>query len=243
MTIKKLPTLLSRGFRKLKRIFIKKNTSHPTNNIHMENNLRMPIKNLLPIMQDRSLQQTKYFGIPTIKNPLDFWIYQEIIYSVKPDIIIEIGNYCGGSTLALAHLLDNINHGKIIGVDIDHEKVPDQVKRHPRITLITGDACASFTTVREMVKAKDKVIIIEDSSHTYKNTLNILRLYHSLIKPGHYFIVEDGICYHGLNTGPFPGPYEAVEQFIKENKHFEIDRTKEAFFITWNPKGFLRRIS
>lgn len=207
---------------------------------YMEHNLNMPIKELLRLMQERSFVST-YFGVPAIKSPVDFWIYQEIIYQTRPDVIIEIGNSNGGSTLAMAHILDNLNHGKIIGVDINHKNIPGIVKNHPRIKLITGDVCQSFDKIKNLIKNKDRVLIIEDSSHTYINTLNVLRKYNVLIKPGDYFIVEDGICYHGLDVGPKPGPYEAIEQFVSENKNFEIDRKKEAFFITWNPKGFLRR--
>ncbi|MCL5773606.1 MAG: cephalosporin hydroxylase family protein [Firmicutes bacterium] len=209
---------------------------------YMENNLDMPVGELLKIMQDRILSGTAYFGIPAVKSPLDFWVYQEIIYQVKPDVIIELGNHCGGSTLALAHILDNMNRGKVVGVDIDHKKIPSIVRKHTRITLITGDACKSFEKVKNLIQEKDIVLVIEDSSHTYENTLNVLRTYNSLIRQGSYFIVEDGICHHGLDVGPDPGPYEAVEQFINENKNFKIDRAREAFFITWNPKGFLKRI-
>ena len=61
------------------------------------------------------------------------------------------------------------------------------------------------------------------------------------MKFGGYFIVEDGICHHGLEMGPKPGPLEAVEAFVNENEGFEIDRSRESFFITWNLKGFLKR--
>ena len=88
-----------------------------------------------------------------------------------------------------------------------------------------------------------RVLVIEDSSHTYENTLNMLRLYSKFIKLGDYFIVEDSICHHGLSVGPNPGPYEAIETFIRECEGFEIDRDKESFLITWNPKGYLKRKS
>ena len=73
---------------------------------------------------------TTYFGIKTYKNPLDFWIYQEIIFKTKPDVIIEIGNKYGGSALALAHIQDNMDHGKIIGIDFEHVNVNKDVYNH-----------------------------------------------------------------------------------------------------------------
>lgn len=206
----------------------------------MEENLDMPVRELLRIIQQRTFHST-YFGVPSIKNPIDFWIYQETIFFVKPMVIIEIGTKKGGTTLALAHLLDSLGQGKVISID-RHSEVDSLVRRHPRIFLVTGDACARFEQVKQMVNRDSPVLIIEDSSHTYDNTLNVLRRYSPLVTRGSYFIVEDGICHHGLDVGPNPGPYEAVEQFLKENNSFEVDRSKEPYLITWNPKGYLRKM-
>lgn len=207
----------------------------------MEEHLDMPLSSVLKIIQDRVMERSTYFGVETLKCPTDFWVYQEIISNHRPDVIIEIGNNCGGSTLALAHMLDVLGKGRVIGIDISHAKVPDTVKSHPRITLIEDDACKCFGQVREMIKNDDRVLVIEDSSHTYENTLNVMRCYAELIKPGDYMIVEDSICHHGLPIGPVPGPYEAIESFMDECDDFEVDRSKESFLITWNPKGYLRR--
>jgi len=211
----------------------------------LENNLQTSVKTLIKMMQCVIWAKNKYFGIPTGKSPEDFWVYMEIIYELQPDIIIEIGNFMGGSTLALAHILDNIGKGRIIGLDINHNDVPLTVKKHPRIRLITGDACELFPTVRDLITTGEKVLIIEDSSHTYKNTINVLRTYNSLVSKGSYFIVEDTIVNHGLDfPGEFlsGGPYEAVETFMKENDNFIIDRSREKFIITWNPRGYLKKI-
>jgi cephalosporin hydroxylase len=208
---------------------------------YMEENLNMPMKEILQNTQ-RELFNSNYFGVKILKSPFDFWIYQELIFEIQPDVIIEIGNFAGGHALALAHILDNIGNGRVIGLDINHEYVPSIVKQHPKITLITGDACENFQKVKDLIKENNKVLIIEDSSHTYENTLNVLRTFSPLVTKESWFIVEDSICHHGLDIGPYPGPYEAIEEFIKETDEFEIDRSKEKFIITWNPKGYLRRI-
>jgi cephalosporin hydroxylase len=117
----------------------------------------------------------------------------------------------------------------------------DTVRNHSRITFVTGDACASFEKVAGLIKPGAQTLIIEDSSHTLENTLNVLRTYSRLIQPGGYFVVEDGICHHGLEIGPDPGPYEAVEHFTAGNSNFVVDRSLENFLITWNPRGFLKR--
>ena len=207
----------------------------------LEDALDLTLRQVIPIIQYRIMNDTTYFGISTWKNPIDFWIYQEILYELRPDVIIEIGNYAGGSTLALAHFCDSLDHGRVIGLDLSHANVPERVRTHPRITLVEGDACASIDVVARSIGPADHVLVIEDSSHTFENTLRVLETYSPLIKPGGYFIVEDGICHHGLDGGPFPGPYEAVEGFLRQNGGFAIDRQHEGFLITWNPKGFLRR--
>lgn len=207
----------------------------------MESQLDLPLGEVLARMQDRIMSRTSYFGVKTLKCPLDFWVYQEMVSSMQPDVILEFGTKFGGSALAFAHMCDNLGHGKVISVDLKHAKVPDKVHEHERITLITGDACESEAAVRALIPPGVRVLIVEDSSHTYDNTLNVLRTYADLVKPGDYFIVEDSICHHGLDVGPQPGPYEAVEAFVAEDDRFEIDRDAESFLITWNPKGYLRR--
>ncbi|HEY1356885.1 MAG TPA: class I SAM-dependent methyltransferase [Thermoleophilaceae bacterium] len=209
---------------------------------YVEDASTLRLDHVLKVMQSRILGRTSYLGVPTQKNPLDLWVYQELIFQHQPDVIVEIGNRFGGSTLALANLCDLVGRGRIIGIDIDHASVPDRVRRHPRISLLEGDACRQFPNVRQAIRPADDVMVIEDSSHTYENTLNVLRTYSPLIKPGGYFIVEDGICHHGLDEGPRPGPYEAVEAFVAENGRFAIERGHEDFLITWNPKGFLKRV-
>jgi len=210
---------------------------------YMEENLDMPLSKVLQIIQSRIMTKTTYFGIQTLKCPVDFWVYQEIIFATKPDVIIEIGNNCGGSTLALAHICDHIGKGRVIGLDLSHAMVPEHVKKHSKIMFIEGDACQSFERVRKLISKDETVLVIEDSAHTYENTLSVLKTYSVLIKPGDYFIVEDSICHRGLSVGPKPGPYDAIETFMKMNSDFEIDRSRESFLITWNPKGYLRRRS
>jgi cephalosporin hydroxylase len=208
---------------------------------YMEERLDMRLRKVLPIIQEGIMEKATYFGVGSQKNPMDAWVYQEIIHETRPDVIIEIGTAYGGGTLFLAHLCDLLGKGRIIGLDLSHENVPEVVKTHPRISLVEGDACQNFECIQKMISKDDRVLIIEDSSHTYDNTLNVLRLYSVLIKLGDYFIVEDSHCHHGLDIGPNPGPYEAIETFVTENKDFEIDRSREHFLITANPKGYLRR--
>jgi len=207
----------------------------------MEESLDIPLRDVLKIIQKQTFKST-WFGVSAVKSPLDFWTYQEIIFAVKPRIIVDIGTNIGGTTLALAHLLDLLGQGRVITIDVDHSRVDPTVREHPRISFVNGDACELLKDVSKAVGGDGPVLIIEDSSHTYENTLNVLRCYSALVTKGSYFIVEDGICHHGLNEGPKPGPYEAVNQFLAENHDFEADRSKEPYLITWNPNGYLKRL-
>lgn len=211
--------------------------------LSMEETLDWPLAKVLPIIQKRIMEGSTYHGIPTLKNPLDFWVYQEILYQTRPEFVVEIGNFHGGSTLALAHICDSLGAGRVIAVDSTHDNIAPQVKTHPRITLLTGDACAAAPRVERAVSGSKSVMVIEDSLHTFVHTLKVLETYSPMVGVGNYFIVEDGICHHGLEVGPRPGPYEAIEAFIARNRNFVIDREKENFGITWNPKGYLKKIA
>jgi len=208
----------------------------------MEHNLSLSAKAVVRLIQTRVAEHTSYFGVKTLKNPLDFWVYQEIIWDLKPDVIVEVGNAFGGSALALAHTLDLIRKGVVIGVDIQRDTMSDVTRHHPRVSLITGDACEVIDAVRAQIAPGDCVLVIEDSLHTYENTLNVLNTYGPLVSVGSYLIVEDSHCRHGLDYGPVPGAYEAIADFLAQHDEFECDRSKESFFITFNPTGFLRRV-
>jgi len=184
---------------------------------------------------------TSWMGKSAMKFPLDAWIYQEIIHEVQPDVIMEIGNLYGGSTLFLANMLDLENKGKVIAIDIDHSHIDFE---HKRINWITGDVNSHevISKVRSLLKPDDKVIIIEDSSHTFDNTLEVLRNYCRFVSVGSYFIVEDGVCKYPFIDGPKPGPYEATHEFLKNHQEFIVDKSKEKFVLTYNPSGYLKKI-
>ena len=209
----------------------------------MENNLNLTVEQILPIMQKGILQQTSYFGVQTYKSPLDAWVFQEIIYEKQPDVIVEIGNKFGGSLLMMAHWMDVLGKGKLIGVDIKHSNIHEKARNHPRITLIESPALDAVLMVEALIAPTDTVMIIEDSEHSFENTLGCLRKYAKLVTPGQYFIIEDSIANHGLDRRHVwpKGPYEALEAFLKESNEFEVDRTREHFFLTWNPMGYLKK--
>ncbi len=187
--------------------------------------------------------KVSWMGFPARKMVLDSWVYQDLIFQTKPEIIIEIGNKFGGSTLYLAHMLDLVGGGQVIGVDIDHS---DFRPRHPRIQLVTGDSSAKETVARVEAITKGKQgLVIHDGDHSTRHVLADLRAYANFVAPGNYLIVEDTVndlFRAGDGLGNIDGPLPAVRQFVQEDRRFEIDMNQEYFVITFNPQGFLKRV-
>lgn len=183
-----------------------------------------------------------YRGISAIKCPFDYVMYQMIISEIQPDLIIEIGTNYGGGSLYLADLMDIIGHGTIHTIDIE-KKTGDIVAKHPRIKL--------FTNGWENYDLKEasgfsKILIIEDASHTYEDTLGALRKFSPLVSVGSYLIVEDGIM-NDLNKekGFHGGPLRAIREFLAENRDFIVDRKYCDMFgknATFNVNGYLKKL-
>ena len=206
------------------------------------------LKDYMEALQWKILEFGDYMGVQMWKFPVDLNVYRQLIFKERPDVLIEIGNNRGGSTLWLAHLLDIMNHGRIIAVDIDHSIFDQNVRLHPRITLIEGDAPAVFEKVQQLINPKhERVLVIEDASHRYQATLDIMNSYGTLVNEGSWMIIEDTILHHGAENLLFtdPGAHKSVEDFMNDPTHrqdWRIVREMEKFIMTWNPSGFLQKI-
>jgi cephalosporin hydroxylase len=198
---------------------------------------------LIRYQNDLVFQKVRWMGLPAWKNVLDAWVYQEIIYEVRPEIIVEIGNACGGSTMYLANMLDLLGSGEVIAVDIDHSNFR---VRHPRITLVTGDSLAPETLARvEHIAGEHRGLVIHDGDHSREHVLADLRAYAKFVALGSYFIVEDTVMdlfRPGNNLGAVDGPLGAAEEFVREHNEFLIDHDREYFVLTHNPCGYLKRV-
>ena len=183
----------------------------------------------------------KWLGVKILKNPFDLWIFQEIIFDIKPNIIIECGTKYGGSALYFASLCDLIGKGKVLTIDIEDYKNKPQ---HGRIKYFIGSSVSedAFLQVKKEIKENDTVLVVLDSYHIKEHVLKELKLYGSLVTKGSYIIVEDThLNGHPIDPLFGPGPMEAVIEFLKENQDFKIDKTKEKLYMTWNPNGYLKR--
>lgn len=185
---------------------------------------------------------TFWLGVRTVKCPLDLWIYQELIFDSRPDFIIETGTADGGSALFLASMCDLVGNGKVITIDVEAK---ESRPRHDRITYLLGSSTADeiVDQVRKTVNYNKRVMVVLDSDHSKDHVLKELRIYSPLVSRGSYIIVEDtNINGHPIYPEYGPGPMEAVDEFLKDNTNFFVDKEKEKFFLTFNPNGFLRRV-
>lgn len=185
-----------------------------------------------------------WMGVRTVKNPLDCWVYQEILYEVQPDILIEIGSYEGGSTLYFAHLLDLIGKGNILSIDINRSRF--NVK-HDRIIEITGDSSSSEVLSQVSGYCKNKsVLVIHDGAHDKNQVFKDLEAYSGFVSLNSYLIVEDGVIdlfSPGDGLGLYEeGPIPAIEEFLNKHPNFMIDLERELYILTCSPQGFLKRV-
>ena len=182
---------------------------------------------------DSTWYDTTWRGVPVLKCPLDLWIYQEIIHEKKPDIIIETGTFKGGSALYMADICDAVGNGRIITIDIDKKK---ERPYHRRIEYMLG----SSTEIKLDIPSGLKVMVVLDSDHSKEHVANELYIYSKLVTKGQYLIVEDtNINGHPVLPEFGEGPMEALDEFLKVNKDFELDKSREKFLLTFNPRGFL----
>jgi cephalosporin hydroxylase len=193
--------------------------------------------------ESRVWLNTFWLGVETQKCPLDLWIYQEILFSQRPSLIVECGTARGGSALFLASICDQLDRGRVLTIDIDERA---ERPAHPRIKYLTGSSTSA--EIVERVKAEiaheDETMVILDSDHGRDHVLAELRIYSELVSVGNYLIVEDtNVNGHPVEQHFGSGPMEAVETFLHENKSFVVDQEREKFFLTFNPKGYLRRIN
>jgi cephalosporin hydroxylase len=182
-----------------------------------------------------------YRGVRCVKCPLDYVLYQMLITELHPDLIIEIGTHQGGSALYLADLLQLLGGGEVHTIDIE-DRLDSRVRENKNIRVFGAGWEAYDLNCAAGFK---KVLVIEDSAHTYSNTLRVMNHFAPLVTPGSYMIVEDGIVDAlGLSEQFGGGPVRAIQEFLGAHPGFEPDLRWSDFFgknATFNPIGYLRR--
>jgi cephalosporin hydroxylase len=182
-----------------------------------------------------------WLGAQALKNPLDLWVYQEIMAETRPELIVETGTYRGGSALFLASMCDLLGVGEVVSIDV--EPLRDDYPQHPRLTYLGGRSStdpAVVDEVRERAAGRNTLVVL-DSDHSQAHVEAELAAYAPLVPLGCYLIVEDSNIGR-IRKDLLPGPLEAVTTFLARSDAFEIDREREKFLITFNPSGYLRRV-
>lgn len=197
-----------------------------------------------------------WMGRPIIQYPQDMIAMQEIIWEVKPDLIIETGIAHGGSLVYYASLLELIGKGEILGIDIDiREHNRRAIEAHPmfkKIKMIEGSAVSQETLeeVKKYASGKEKILVSLDSNHTHEHVLQELNLYAPFVSLNSYLVVFDTIV-EDLPDNYLPGrpwgkgdnPKTAVHEFLKHNDDFVIDHSIDnKLLISVAPEGYLKRI-
>ena len=201
-----------------------------------------------------------WLGRPIIQLPEDMLRTQEVIYRIKPDVIVETGIAHGGSLIYYASLCQAIGKGRIVGVDIEirpHNR--EEIEAHEmfdRITLIEGDSVAPDIVgqVNEQVGDAATVLVLLDSNHTKAHVLAELEAYHHLVTPGSYIVATDGVMEwvaHGPRGEPewvSDNPSEAAIEFCRSHPEFDIEQPEWPFNeselttnITHWPNAWIRR--
>ena len=201
-----------------------------------------------------------WMGRPIIQLPEDLVRIQEVIYRIKPDLIIETGVAHGGSLIYYASLCKAMGKGRVVGIDIEispHNR--NAMERHelsPYITLVEGDSTSRFTVeeVKRNVRSQEAVMLILDSNHTKNHVLKELQAYHDLVTAGSYIVITDGIMkdLHDVPRGKPEwvryNPCEAAQIFLKEHPEYVMETPSWLFNesdlnegVTYWPRAWLRK--
>jgi cephalosporin hydroxylase len=204
----------------------------------------------------------KWMGRPIIQYPQDIIAVQELIWEIKPDLIIETGVAHGGSAMFFASLLElNALSGgpkdaEVWCVEIDLRSHNREAlvahPMYPRLKIFDGSSVDEkiASVIAEKATKCQRVMVILDSNHTHDHVLGELNLYASLVSVGSYCVVFDtviedleGVEFVDRPWGKGDNPKTAVAEFLKTNSDFEVDRAiDEKLLISAAPGGYLKRV-
>jgi cephalosporin hydroxylase len=197
----------------------------------------------------------KWLGRPIIQFPHDILAMQEIIWTVKPDLIIETGVARGGSCVFYASMLELLGgDGRVVSIDIDiRPENRSAIEAHPmfkRISLIEGSSTSGdvVARVRELARGRRAVLVALDSNHTYEHVRDELACYSGLVTSGSYLVVFDTVIEHMPEDfypdrpwKPGNSPHTAVAEFLRTTDRFEVDTELEhKLLVSVAPSGYLR---
>lgn len=202
-----------------------------------------------------------WMGRPVIQLPEDMLRMQEVIFKIKPDVIVETGVAHGGSLIFYSSLCKAMEKGRVIGIDIEiraHNR--EAIEAHPlsdRITLIEGSSTTPeiVEKVASLIRPNEVVLVILDSNHTYDHVMNELKAYAGLVSPGSYIVATDGIMLdladvpRGMPGWETDNPTFAARDFLVDHPDFILEQPAWLFNeseltsnITHWPGAWLKRL-
>jgi len=191
---------------------------------------------------------TTWVGVKTLKSPMDMWNYQEILFFLKPSLVIEFGTRYGGSALFLAGVMRQIgNRFKVVSVDIDRETVSEKTRLDPDIELLFMSSLDPRVGERIATLRKEcpgPAFTILDSHHAKAHVLAEMKTLRPLLVAGDYLVVEDSnLNGHPVYPSYGPGPFEAMTEYFKEYpEDYRYDAGREGKFgFSFATRGFLIR--
>lgn len=202
-----------------------------------------------------------WLGRPIIQYPQDMVAMQEILWEVKPDLVIETGIAHGGSLIFYASILELIatctgHQGEVLGIDIDirphNRKAIEEHPMYKRISMIQGSSISPEIVAKVFEKAKDKkrILVCLDSNHTHDHALAELEAYAPLTSVESYCVVFDTLI-EDMGEGAYPdrswgvgnNPKTAVWEYLKTHSEFEIDKSIDnKLLISVAADGYLKRV-
>lgn len=202
-----------------------------------------------------------WLGRPIIQLPEDLIRLQEVVYGVRPDVIVETGVAHGGGLVFYATLLRALGGGLVVGVDVEirpHNR--SAIESHElasMIGLIEGDSVApeTLSAVRAMIPKGARVLVALDSNHTKEHARAELEAYSALVTPGSYIVAMDGIMAdvagapRSAADWSWNNPREAAVEFVRDHPEFVVEEPAFGFNegavrerVTYWPGGFIRRL-
>lgn len=191
---------------------------------------------------------TRYLGHRALKSVSDLWNYQEILFDLKPGLVVEFGSKLGGSALYLSNTLKLVRPDSLVlAVDITLELVPPELRNNPHIEFMESSSTSPAVAVRirELrTTYPGPIFAILDSDHAKPHVLAELELLRDVTRTGDYVIVEDSnINGHPVLPGWGEGPYEALSAYLATYPDdYQLDRKRERKFgFSFATRGFLVR--
>lgn len=195
------------------------------------------------IAQTNNFATTSWLGVPIWQNVFDAWTIQETLSEIRPGLLIETGTHRGGSALFYAHLMDLMDTGRVITIDI----VDKHELTHPRVRFLNGSSTAPVIVEevrREAADTEGPVMVILDGNHDRDHVAAELEIYAPLVTPGSLLLSQDGVIDQlEIFRDTRPGPLPANRAFLAAHPEFEYDRERnERFLFTHHPLGWMRRL-